>query len=123
MITFLDGPAKDCRGLRLGRTPYFLRVVRTRNTKRWDACDQLEDEPRPDEEIFVYVRASKPTRAFIRPGGLVMICSYQFWPMQPDDATARDREAWRAWCFKSARESPEADDPDEEDFRDACPNT
>lgn len=97
MITFLNGPAKDCRGLRLGRAPYFLRVVRTRNTKRWDACDQLEDEPRADEEIFVYVRASKPTRAFVRPGGLMILCDYRLCENQPPDEEIRTNERWRAW--------------------------
>jgi hypothetical protein len=98
MISFLDGPAKELVRLRLGRAPYFLRVVRTKGTRRWDALDQLDDSARPEEEIFVYELASEPLRAFVRPGGLMISAHYKFCRRQPLDEDARDNTRWRHWC-------------------------
>ena len=52
---FIDGPAKGVV-LDLERTPHYLRVVHDSETWQWDALDQLDDEPKPTETIFVYRR-------------------------------------------------------------------
>lgn len=103
MIGFLDGPAQHVRRMRLGRTPFFLRVVRKRGTRLWDALDQLEDVPAENEEVFVYERASEPLRAFIRPGGLVIACDYRLLRgPQPPDEDVRTNDRWRHWCEQAA---------------------
>lgn len=98
---FHDGPAKNVT-LNLGRTPLLLRVTRSRTKKTWDACNELEDEPFEDEEIFAYLLVDGPTRAFVRRsgggGGLVVIAAYRFLEPQPADADMRSNDAWRTWC-------------------------
>ena len=105
MSKFLNGPAADTH-LSLGRSPYFLRVVRTPGGK-WDALDQLEDEPAPDEEIHVYRLDSTPMTAHVdgrnpitgkRFGRWMSIADYVLHGEQPDDHTARNKVAWQAWC-------------------------
>lgn len=54
MIRFLDGPAEGVV-LELQAAPQRLRVVRGQDGT-WDALDQPEDAPRPDEEVFWYER-------------------------------------------------------------------
>lgn len=98
---FQDGPAKNV-ALNLGRTPLLLRVTRSKTKKTWDACDQLEDSPRDDEELFAYLLIEVPVRAFVRRsggygGGLVVIAAYRFLEPQPADADMRTNDAWRAW--------------------------
>ena len=51
MTTFIDGPAKG-QHLALKRAPRFLRVVVADG--KWDALDQIEDEPRPGELVYAY---------------------------------------------------------------------
>lgn len=53
---FVDGPASGAR-LALARVPIYLRVVIDGDGKV-DALDQLDDEPRPGECIYVYRRTS-----------------------------------------------------------------
>lgn len=98
---FQDGPARNVT-LNLGRSPLFLRVTRSRTKKTWDACDQLEDAPRDDEDLFAYLLIDKPTRSFVRRSGgygtsLVVIAAYRFFDPQPTDAEMRSADAWRAW--------------------------
>jgi hypothetical protein len=52
IVTFVDGPAEG-ESLDLRRAPYFLRVVRGIDGK-WDALDQLDDDPAMGETIFIY---------------------------------------------------------------------
>ncbi len=105
MSTFLNGPAEGTN-LTLGRSPYFLRVVRTPEGK-WDALDQLDDTPSPDEEIHVYRIASEPMTSHVdgrdpktgkRFGRWMSIADYVFHDEQPDDRTARYKAAWQEWC-------------------------
>jgi len=105
MSKFIDGPAKGTN-LSLGRSPYFLRAVRAPG-KPWDALDQLDDEPSPDEEIHVYRLASTPMTAHIdgrdpktgkRYGRWMSIADYVLHDEQPSDRIARDKAAWQAWC-------------------------
>lgn len=109
MSNFINGPAHGIH-LNLGRSPYFLRVVKDPRD-RWDALDQLADEPSPQEEIHVYRLASKPMTAHIdgrdaktgkRFGRWMSIADYVYHDEQPDDRTARNTDAWRAWCADHA---------------------
>ena len=105
MSRFLDGPAEGAQ-LSLSRSPIFLRAVRAPG-KGWDALDQLEDSPRPDEEIFVYRRVSEPVichtdgrdpKTGKRFGRWMSFADYVLHDAQPDDRVARDRLAWQEWC-------------------------
>jgi len=111
---FQDGPARNVT-LNLGRTPLLLRVTRSRTKKTWDACNELEDEPREDEEIFAYHLAEGPFRAFVRRsgggGGSVVIAAYRFLDKQPADADMRTNDAWRAWCSANDQRRPCKDCP------------
>lgn len=105
MSTILDGPAAGAK-LSLGRSPYFLRVVRKPGGE-WDALDQLDDTPEPNEEIHVYRCVSEPITAHFdgrdpktgkRYGRWMSIANYSLHTEQPDDETARYRPAWQEWC-------------------------
>lgn len=50
---FRDGPAKEASMLMFHRAPLYLRVVRGMDGK-WDALDQLDDEPALGDTIFIY---------------------------------------------------------------------
>lgn len=57
VLTFRDGPAQGVELRNVERTPHYLRVTRAPTADDgvgWDCLDQLDDEPRPEEEIFVY---------------------------------------------------------------------
>lgn len=54
MTIFIDGPASG-QVLKLQRAPVFLRVVEDTWTGKFDALDQLYDNPQPDEKIHVYI--------------------------------------------------------------------
>jgi hypothetical protein len=111
MIQFIDGPAAGIE-LTFARTPIFLRVVQD-SRGSWDVLDQLDDVPKPDETIHVYLIAGKPLRGFWdgtkggkRTGGIFVFGEYRHFADQPDDATARDTDRWKAWtveAYKSIR--------------------
>lgn len=98
---FQDGPAKNVT-LNLGRTPLLLRVTKNRAKSAWDACNELDDEPFDEEDLFAYVLVEGPFRAFVRRsgggGGLAVVAAYRVLDPQPADAEMRTNEAWRAWC-------------------------
>lgn len=113
-VRFLDGPAAG-QSLGLRRVPIFLRVVIDRETGKVDALDQLDDVPRPTEEVHVY-EGDRSTLFALR--GDIIVCvrgadgmqqaatgsgEYHYRP-DVDGETVRDTEAWRAWC----RAQPEA---------------
>lgn len=58
MIELIDGPANGV-SLDLMRAPIMLRVVRDR-AGNWDALDQLADEPKRGETIFLYRMVGNP---------------------------------------------------------------
>jgi hypothetical protein len=100
MIQLLDGPAagRKISGL---RAPVYLRVVKARGSSVFDVLDLLTDDPREDEEVFVYRQVSG--HQF---GGRVNIggqCydgigdgEYRHMPRVNGDKL-RTRAAWRAW--------------------------
>lgn len=107
MTTFQNGPAHGVK-LMLRRSPYFLRV--TYDGNQYDALDQLEDAPKPEETIYVYritalpgwchIRASKPEAS-----GTFSMGSYEFVSPQPDAANVRDFEAWREWVAEQVEDT------------------
>jgi hypothetical protein len=106
MLKFLDGPAAN-ETLACCRAPLLLRVVRGRDGK-WDALDQLDDQPQKGESIFVYGRASEPVLVHILTGnrgrrgsGWYQMADYRYLADdQPAEDEARDTDKWRAWCQK-----------------------
>jgi hypothetical protein len=100
MTHFEDGPAKD-KTLMLKRSPLYLRVVEVNGA--WDALDQLDDRPRPEEKLYAYERVGKVGMVHINTGrknhgGLFPMATYRFISDQPDDADMRDSERWRQRC-------------------------
>lgn len=100
MTHFEDGPAKD-KTLMLKRAPRFLRVVDENG--QFDALDQLDDAPRPDEKIYVYERVGKVGMIHINTGrknqgGVFPMATYRFIENQPDDAVMRNRDQWQSYC-------------------------
>jgi len=107
-VTFVGGPADGVK-LDLTRTPLFLRVVREEHIAAdwvFDALDQLDDAPKSTETIYVYRLRGEPwgvhysgrDRDGRRVGRTEKQAEYEFVETQPDDATARDTAAWRAWA-------------------------
>lgn len=101
--TFMDGPAAG-QGFDLRRAPMYLRVVEVvEQMGKFDALDQLDDEPREGERVHVYR---------IVPGsfGCVYVCArgrgalggryesgiYRYVP-DVDGEQLRETAAWRAW--------------------------
>lgn len=108
MIQFLDGPAKG-QLLILERLPHFLRAVRSVDGA-WDALDQIDDEPRPDEAIYAYVMVGEPGIMHVdgrrdgkRWSRTSKTATYRLCEHQPSDGVMRTAEFWRAWCHKHAK--------------------
>ncbi len=51
-VVLVDGPAAGTYSVR--RAPYFLRAVMNNRSGTRDLLDQLNDEPRPIEAVYVY---------------------------------------------------------------------
>lgn len=106
MTTFTNGPAQG-QTLMLKRAPRFLRVVEAAG--KWDALDQLEDQPQPNETIHVYVLQGKPGSVHLNRGrgrgGWYVFANYQIYPQQPTDDQMRSTAKWRSWCQSKASAS------------------
>jgi hypothetical protein len=78
---------------------------------KFDALDQLEDEPEKTEQLFVYILRGEVGRAFIdgtdkngrRTGWMTMIADYYFFPDQPADEAMRVTKNWRAWTEEQGK--------------------
>lgn len=99
MTSFTNGPAQG-QHLMLKRAPLFLRVVEAAG--KFDALDQLSDEPESGERLFAYRQVGEPGMVHLNRGrghgGFYTIATYTLVAPQPDDATMRDTAAWQAWC-------------------------
>lgn len=104
MTRFLDGPAEGTT-LMLRRAPFLLRAVRDADGA-WDALDQLEDQPKPDETIVVYRMVSGPSRMHVNRGrhGCAWYegGDYRVLEPQPADDVIRERDAWQRWAQAEA---------------------
>ena len=112
MIDFQDGPAQGQGGkLLIRRAPLHLRVVRSASGE-WDALDQLDDTPRPDEQVFAYrlveagsaVHLSMRDKRGRRTGGWFVAATYAHVVEQPAEDVMRDTAKWRDWCLARQRE-------------------
>ena len=111
MTKLIDGPAAG-QSLMLRRATVLLRVTQKRlecgigDPGGFDALDQPEDTPHPDELIFVYVNTHQRSgNCHLRYGGnkkhlsgFYAMAEYKLYEVQPADEIMRDNEKWRAWC-------------------------
>jgi hypothetical protein len=107
-VRLLDGPAAGME-LALHRAPVYLRVVIDRQTGAIDALDQLDDEPRPGEAVYVY-QGDPDTLNALRediivcvrgPDGLEAAATAQGdyrHRAAVDGEQLRTTAAWRAWA-------------------------
>lgn len=105
MTRFEDGPARG-QTLMLKRAAYFLRVVQGADGK-FDALDQLDDTPKPDEKLFAYEINGTPGMAFVdgtKCRGAYALANYKVVKNQPTDVEMRTTEAWQEWVMKTANE-------------------
>ncbi len=99
MCKLLDGPGRGTTFC-VSRCPVFLRVVKS-HRGIWDVLNELEDEPKPEEEIFPYQRVTQPYGAFIDGTGqhfYMGMADYQFINELVPDSTLRDTVLWQGWC-------------------------
>lgn len=114
MIRFLDGPASGVV-LQLRRAPLYLRVVADSSGTggEWDALDQLDDAALPGETLVAYRRVGEAGVAIVCTRGgkrgsccrRLVTAEYTACPDQPDDATMRDNDLWRAWATEQQKRS------------------
>src|SRR5947209_15847001 len=102
-IYFEDGAAEGVT-LHAQRAPLFLRAVADRERK-WDVLDQLDDEPKREEELYVYERVSVEHRCYRgedrNKSGWYNI--YQEVAIDSTEkATLRYNERWRQWARSTA---------------------
>lgn len=106
MIRFLDGAAKGTV-LSLRRVPWFLRVV-IDEAGQVDALDQLDDQAREGETLYVYRQAGQASRAILCSRGrgcrTEISCDYSLWPDQPPQEVLRDNDQWREWAEARGKE-------------------
>lgn len=104
MTHFEGGPAQG-QTLMLKRSPILLRVVL--GLEGFDALDQLGDEPRPDERVYLYRLQREPGWMHLncrgtknpKAGGRYPVATYEYLPSdQPPDEAMRSTHAWVAWC-------------------------
>lgn len=102
MTTFIDGPAQNT-ALTLKRTVKFLRV--TQLNDHFDALDQPNDTPLPQESITAYRPKLHLGNCHINAGrgrsGFYPINQYQLVSPQPPDEILRDESKWSHWCHKN----------------------
>lgn len=106
MIGFRGGPAEGLT-LLLRRAPHYLRIVEGEDGAL-DALDQLDDAPRDDERVHVYVRPGEADPIHIHRGGAdgrwsgwTFIAMYVW--IDVDGSELRDADAWRAWVLSQPR--------------------
>lgn len=109
MIRFVDGPAAGVT-LMLRRAPLYLRVTKG---PHWDALDQLNDFPDPDEVLTAYRRVGTPGMVHIdftrKRSAWFAVATYRVVPDQPPDRVVRSTYLWRAWCWATREETCRAD--------------
>lgn len=107
MTKFLDGPAAG-KVLALRRAPFFLRVVVSITHGEIDALDQLTDQARPSESIYVYRQTKNSGGAFIcsrgskakrAASGYFPLVEYSLHSEQPTDEVLRDNTKWQEWAL------------------------
>ena len=109
MTIFNGGPANG-KVLDLKRSPLYLRVTHDPRAQKFDALDQLEDEPREGETVFAYLRVHDGGMVHLHRrngcGGWFSCATYQFLESQPTATILRDSAQWREWCRSIAAKKP-----------------
>lgn len=99
------------------RIPKFLRFTCAGplSSGNWDALDQLEDVPKPDEHVFA-ARLHSTSKVHIdrvvkrkRVGEWITTAEYRMIDDGPPEAVLRDNEAWRAWCLQRVADDGETE--------------
>jgi hypothetical protein len=110
MITLIHTPTEK-QTLMLRRAPYFLRVV-WNDKGEVDALDQIEDEPRKDERVMVYVRNPVSMQRGVhlntggkKGGGWFAMASYRVSYLQPPDEVMRHNGLWAEWATRHGTEA------------------
>lgn len=123
MVNLKDGPAEGV-SLVLRRAPIYLRVTfnhrvanrvcsRGSSERKWDALDQLDDEPKPHETVWVYKRVTPPTRYHMKAGrssGWYVMADYRLHSVQPPDHVTRSNAEWQAWSWLQTKLPGDDDD-------------
>jgi len=98
MITLIDGPVAGTYMVK--RTPLYLRAVEDSVTGGRDVLDQLEDEPKATEKVFVYKLQGEASRVHLNfgrgKGGYYAMGEYKY---LEDGQAFRETEAWRRYCI------------------------
>lgn len=97
MLNLIDGPAKGVYYCK--RAPLFLRAIVGADGEK-DCLDLIEDEPKPGEEVFVYVREGSAGMVHIngtKIHGFFASGNYKFMPDVEGDEL-RDNDAWQIWA-------------------------
>ena len=119
MIELLDGPAKG--NYLVKRSPMWLRAVVNTKTNEMDLLDQIDDEPKKNEAVFIYRlqgeagymhvyargKGGKSTSGFYATG------QYKFIIANPeiDTKALRDNLAWQVWVAAQAAKEGLTVDP------------
>ncbi len=98
MLIFIGGMA-DGVSLACKRAPIMLRVVMRfeKFVSKWDALDQLGDEPAKGETAHVYIQLGSVGSVHIDPGGFYPVACYAYLSEQPSSERLVGK-AWQEWC-------------------------
>ena len=101
MLEFVDGVVEGTK-LLCKRAPELLRVVYG-SFGEINCLDQLDDEPKPSETIWVYQRINEPTKLHMKfskksMSGYYMMAKYKQHESQPGNSV-RSTKAWREWAL------------------------
>jgi hypothetical protein len=107
MTNFADGPAAGTV-LALRRAPLFLRAVQDVGSGKWDALDQLHDEPELGETVVVYRKVEDRGHVHIRSSkkgasGFFAMATYKLHEQQPANEDCYDNAKWQAWAQAQAK--------------------
>lgn len=99
MIKLTDGPAAGSYAVK--RAPLYLRAVVAADGKK-DVLDQLDDEPRNDEDVHVYLRQGEAGTVHIQFGGKArnatgFYATGTYVHVREVNSFVRDAADWRAW--------------------------
>ena len=102
MLTLIDGP---CEGsYMVKRSPLYLRAVVDKNGEK-DVLDQVEDQPKELETVYVYQREGNAGVVHINAAkvkGYFVMANYRYMAeVQGEDL--RDNVAWQTWATEHAQ--------------------
>ena len=97
MITLIDGPVAGTYLVK--RAPLFLRAVEDSVSGEKDVLDQLDDEPKATEKVFVYKLQGEASWVHLNfgggKGGFYAMGKYKY--LEEGEAL-RGTEEWQRYC-------------------------